>query len=217
MYTTMIFDFDGLLVDSEQIFYRVFNQIIEEHDCGKLTMPVYTRDFSGHSTLDNCTRIVEEYHVPITVEECIAITQDRTEVHAEVAPLKPGVKELLQYLKEQGYKIVIATSSTPERVQLALETYDIDHYFMATATVGLHGNSKPAPDVYLNAANLANCKPEEALAFEDSEAGILSAHNAGMDVICIPDLKQPGKQYKDLAKAILPTLADVIKLLEQEK
>ena len=73
---------------------------------------------------------------------------------------------------------------------------------------------KPYPDIFLKAAEYAKEPPEQCLVLEDSEAGVQAAYAAGIDVICIPDLKQPSKEYKEKATAVMDSLDEVIGWLE---
>ena len=75
-------------------------------------------------------------------------------------------------------------------------------------------NGKPAPDIFLKGCQMLGVQPEEAFVLEDSELGVLAAHRAGIDVICVPDLKKPGKEFKELALAVVDSLVEAKDIIE---
>lgn len=129
-------------------------------------------------------------------------------------PLKRGALELLQYLKEKGYKIALATSSVKERALTLLSKNGVDSYFDDYVFGPEVKHGKPYPDVFCKAAAKVGSDPLNCLVLEDSEAGIKAACSAGMSVICIPDLKVPSDPFFKMADAILTSLFDVIAYLK---
>lgn len=137
------------------------------------------------------------------------------ELLAEGVPLKAGARELLNYLKENGYKIGLATSSVAERAKMLLNQNNILDYF-EVLTFGLEVEmSKPAPDIFLRTAEKLDSSPSDCLVLEDSEAGLQAALAAGMSAICIPDMKSPSENTLSQILATLPHLAAVIPILEK--
>ena len=121
---------------------------------------------------------------------------------------------MLAYLKERDYQILLASSSTRERAVDILRKNGIDSFFhhMVFGTDIKRG--KPFPDIFIKAWEYTQKPRENCLILEDSEAGIQAASLAGIDVICIPDMKVPDEKYRKMAAAQLASLEEVIPWLE---
>ena len=216
MIKAVIFDLDGLLIDSEPLSYNLYQNLLKTY--GKtLSLSHYANAYCGHSSKDILNRLLSEFDLPLTYEEIAAIkTQGETIYTATPVPLKPGALALLTWLKERQYRILLATSSSRERAFKLLRANELDHYFDDMVFGAELKRSKPFPDVFILAAQKASALPEECLVLEDSEAGIQAAYSGGIPVICIPDMKQPDAEHKAMATALFESLTDVIKFLEQE-
>lgn len=206
----VIFDLDGLLADSEIPTFEICRKMLLEY--GKdITLAEYMHTYCGRVGVKNMEHIVSHYELPITVQEGLCyISEAEKEYFAKEIPLKPGAKKLLRFLKENGIKAVLATSSVKSRADTILEQNGISDYFFSAVYGSDVKNGKPDPEIFLTAAKKANAKPEDCLVLEDSEAGISAAHAADIDVICIPDLKVPDEKYRKLAVATLKSLDEVI-------
>ena len=188
MKKAVIFDLDGLLIDSEVISHRLYDELL--HRYGKsVTVAEYARDYSGKTGVANMTNVIARYNLPITVEEGLT-----WEVARE--------KELLQ-------DVQLATSSVRERAVEVLTRLGVVQYFddMVFGTEIERG--KPWPDIFLKAAEKAHAAPADCLVLEDSEAGIQAAHAAGIDVLCVPDMKMPAESYQQMTAAMLKSLDEV--------
>ena len=132
----------------------------------------------------------------------------------EGVQLKKGAKELLDYLHKHHYKIALATSSLASRANQMLET----HHMIDDFDVMVYGpdvkRGKPFPDIFLKACEKLGVSPQEAIVLEDSEAGIQASYDAGIKVICIPDMKYPEKQYEEKTFKILKDLTEVTAYLK---
>lgn len=131
--------------------------------------------------------------------------------------LKNGVKDILKYLKDNNYKIILATSSMKERALNALKQHDIDQYFDDMVFGPEVQNAKPHPDIFLKAIEKAGVEVNEGLVLEDSESGIQAAYSGNIPVICIPDMKGPSQHFKDMTVAVLPSLLNVMDYLENQR
>ena len=197
MKSTVIFDLDGLLIDSEIISYQLYCDLTQKYG-QYISKEAYIHGYSGKTAIDNMQRLIEEYHLPVAMEEGLAFTSwKEKEYFRKGVPLKRGARELLSYLKRRQYKIVLASSSSRKRA------------------VGDVKRGKPCPDIFQKACEYAGELPENCLVLEDSEAGIQAAYSAGIDVICIPDMKAPGKGLRKMETAELPSLNEVIFWLEK--
>ena len=131
-------------------------------------------------------------------------------------PLKPGLIELLSYLKENNYKIAVATSSNKEVALNHFKRANITEYFEVIVCGDMIENSKPAPDIYLKACELLDVIPSECLAIEDSPNGIRSAFSAELKPVMIPDLIQPAEEILEMVHSKLANLNEVIHLLDSK-
>lgn len=220
MKTTAIFDLDGLLIDSELVFHRVFNTLLEDEEkAERLSVEDYAHTYSGRPLKENVPMLIERFHLVVDSANAIQKVTDReaTIVEEEGVPLKDGAKELLEYLKEHDFKIGLATSSISTRAEKILEKNGVTEYFHFGVYSKDVKNGKPAPDVFLIAQEKAGSLKEECVVFEDSEAGIEAAHNAGIDVICVPDIKVPDEKRKQMATAVLPNLRNAIEWLDAQQ
>jgi HAD superfamily hydrolase (TIGR01509 family) len=134
-------------------------------------------------------------------------------IHNEPLPLKEGVLDLLDFLASRQLPLAVATSSNTDRAVEKLQSADILHWFKIVVGGDRVEQSKPHPDIYLKAAELAGVKPETCLALEDSENGVRSALAAGMTVIQVPDLVPPSLSLKALKHMVLDSLRDVLNYL----
>lgn len=217
MVKAVIFDLDGLLVDTEIISYRILEEILAGFGY-RFTLEEYTRGFSGKPETANSAHLVEAYRLPWTPEEALErILRREEELHTQGVELKPGAKELLAYLQETGRGIAMASSSTRDRALNLLDQHGVTGYFQRFVFAGEVERGKPAPDVFLKACEKLGEAPEDCLVLEDSEAGIQAAHAARIPVICVPDLKTPERRFLDLTAAVCPSLDQVIPYLSDKK
>jgi HAD superfamily hydrolase (TIGR01509 family) len=132
-------------------------------------------------------------------------------------PVKEGAYELLTYLRAHGYKVGMATSTPWDTVKEHLERTDMTQYFDAIVTGDMIEHGKPAPDIYLLAAQRLGVDPAECVGVEDSPNGVRSIHAAGMRAVMIPDLVEPSPEVEALVWRKLDCLMDMIPLLEGEE
>ncbi len=128
---------------------------------------------------------------------------------------KPGIRRLLDYLGENGYKRAVATATDFERASRYLKAVGLYGSFDKIISAHSVKNGKPQPDVYLYAAQQLGFLPEECVAAEDSPNGVRSASAAGCRTVMIPDLTRPDEELRPLLFAECGTLLDMIKLLEE--
>lgn len=217
MIQAVIFDLDGLLVDTETICYQILKEILARFG-HPFSLEEYTRDYSGKPETVNAAHLAEVYQLPWTAEETLErILHREEELHAQGVELKPGAKELLAYLRETGRGVAMASSSTRARALNLLDQHRVMEYFQQFVFAGEVERGKPNPDVFLKACEKLGQAPGDCLVLEDSEAGIQAAHAAGTPVICVPDLKTPERRFLDMTAAVLPSLDKVIPYLSNQK
>jgi HAD superfamily hydrolase (TIGR01509 family) len=182
----IIFDVDGTLVDSMWIWKQVDIDFLKRR---KTELPIdLQKDIEGLSYTSTAEYFKERFKLPETVEEI----KEEWRVMADdfynnIIPLKAGVKELLQIIREHNLKIGIATSNSRELVETMIKKHEIGKYFDSIRTSCEVPRSKPFPDVYLQAAKDLDVMPENCLVFEDTVAGATAAKAAGMRVVVIYD------------------------------
>ena len=207
MIKAIIFDLDGLLIDSEIISYKIYKEILQQFGYD-FSMEEYAQNFSGKTEIKNVTNLIDAYSLPWSVEIGLEnVLKIERKFLAQGVALKTGAKELLSYLKNKCFKIAIASSSTKDRALTILRQHNIIEYFHEFV-FGYEG--KPNPDIFLKACDKLSVKPEECLVLEDSEAGIQAAYSANIPVICIPDMKVPNQHYLDMTKTVLDSVEEVI-------
>ena len=133
MITAVLFDLDGLLIDSEVIYLRMAQEMVRPYG-GILTKEDYLSRFSGRTLDINIRDYIDEFGLPMTVEEGMEWTARREiEIAADGIPLKAGALELIRYLKDNGIRMMLATSSLPDRAERILTkdgVYDLFDRFV---------------------------------------------------------------------------------------
>lgn len=130
--------------------------------------------------------------------------------------MKKGLYVLLDYLKENGYRLAVASSSSRWEVEHHLKDAGVFEYFQAVICGDMVTNSKPEPEIFLKACESLGVQPSEALALEDSQNGLLAAHRAGMRVIMVPDLWEANEEVKSFLWTMCEDLEQVKEFLEKQ-
>ena len=210
MIKAVIFDLDGLLIDSEIVSYKIYKEILNQFG-HSFSIEEYAQNFSGKTEVKNVTNLIDTYNLPWTVEVGLDnVLKVEDKFINEGIDLKTGVKKLLTYLKDKNLKIAIASLSTRDRALTILRQHNIVEYFDEFVFGNEIEKGKPNPDIFLKACDKISVNPEECLVLEDSELGIQAAYSANIPVICIPDMKVPNQYYLNMTKAVLSSLEEVI-------
>ena len=216
MVKAVIFDLDGLLIDTEIIAYKIYKEISREYGYD-FSKEEYVKNYSGIAMRKNVANFIETYHLPWTLEEGVEkVRAMEIRMLEEGVDLKAGAETLLSYLKTHGYKIGVASSSIEKRAMDILEQHDVAKYFDKFVFGHEVTKGKPHPDIFIKACEKLGEEPEDCLVLEDSEAGIQAAHSAQIPVICIPDMKIPGEDFLKMTEIMLDSLADVVPYLENK-
>ena len=215
MACAVIFDMDGLMFDTERLFFQAWDYAGEKAGLGKTGYMVMKTLGTNRETGREIWR--REFGPRYHQEEIEGYTREFFEQYYREHPLpvKKGLYRLLSYLKEQGFRMAIASSTPRDQIMGHLAETELTDYFMAVVGGDCVERSKPKPDIYLRAAELLGIPPAECYALEDSRNGLLAASSAGCKTIMVPDLWQPDEEIKRCVLTILPDLDAVKEYLEQ--
>ena len=211
----VIFDIDGLMIDSERVSQRSWSQVMSAAGY-QLSDEIY-QGMIGRTEKDVKHMLAEAYGAAFPFEEMYRLREDcfREIIAREGIPLKPGLIELLGRVDELGLRKAVASSTYRRLAEIKLEAAGIRSLFevIVTGDEVLHG--KPAPDLFLAAARKIGIDPLNCLVLEDSQAGIQAAHAAGMRSILVPDMQIVEGQVARLAYRQVNSLQDVVPLLNE--
>jgi HAD superfamily hydrolase (TIGR01509 family) len=203
----VVFDLDGVLVDSEEAWNEARRQLVEERG-GRWTDEAQ-KDMMGMSSTE-WSRYMDVLGVPDPPEVISAEVVRRLEqLYRERLPLIPGAVEAVECVAAR-WPLGLASSSNRPLIDLVLELSGLARFFRVTVSSEEVAHGKPAPDVYLEAARRLGCDPMRCAAIEDSENGIRSAVAAGMRVIAIPNRAfPPSPETVSAADVVLPSIAEL--------
>jgi HAD superfamily hydrolase (TIGR01509 family) len=211
----VLFDMDGLMFDSERLILRAWQRAMADFGYAASEQVFLA---SVGTTVESTNRLLRAAYGP---DFPLDATNDRTgeytwqEVDEQGVPLKPGLLALLDYLEAQGIPKAVASSSDLVSIDRLLASAGLTQRFAAVAAGDEVVHGKPAPDIFLLAAQRLGVKPARCLVLEDSDPGARAAHAAGMAVIIVPDIKPPTNEVVQLAAAVLPDLHAVQAWLAQ--
>ena len=214
MIKAVIFDMDGLMIDSERVTFESYQEVLKPMGLtmseefyvtllGKPVKGIFERFYNVYGN---------DFPIEDVIRECHNVMAKRFETYG--VPIKKGLKELLYYLKKNNYKTIVATSSNRDRVDIILKQAGITQYFDDSICGDEVSHGKPDPEVFLKSCRKLNVSTDQAIVLEDSESGIAASYNAHIKVICIPDMKYPEKQYQQMTYKILDNLENVIPIIK---
>lgn len=214
---TVIFDMDGVLVDSEPYWFRTREEFTR--DLGKSWTDALQRMTMGVSTVEWARIMVEQLELDMTIEELIKEIKRRMLAHYEERlPVLPGAVEAV-HTAAKGYPVALASGSPTELIDKVLQLTGLDKVFKTVVYGDTISRGKPAPDIYFEAARRLAVSPAQCIGIEDSANGIRSLKAAGMKAIAVPSPEYPlADEILKMADHVLPSLVgfsvDLVKTLE---
>jgi HAD superfamily hydrolase (TIGR01509 family) len=208
----LILDMDGLLIDTERLYLEV-NELAAA-ELGFVLTREQNLGMVGLA-IDGCRRLLADAHgADFPFERFRDLGYELLEARmAAGVPLRPGAAELIDWAKDVGMPLAVATSTRRHRAEDHLERVGFLHRLDVLVTRDDVVNAKPAPDPYLLAAERLGAAPRRALAAEDSANGVRSAAAAGVPVLMVPDLLAPTEELRGLALGVVPDLHAVLAAL----
>ncbi len=215
MIKAFIFDMDGTLFDTETVTKESLRAISRKHGEREDIDEFYPTTCGV--TLQNAKLLYDRFYgtdYPFYErrEEMRQWIIDF--IDANGIPIKKGALELLTYLKDNGYKIALATSTTRASAEKHIKKANFEHFFDASVCGDEVKNSKPHPEIFLAAAQKLGVAPEHCAVAEDSYYGVESGTAAGMQVFMVPDMNPPRDKEKTLAFKICNDLLEVMNYLK---
>ena len=209
-FDAVVFDMDGLIFDSERAGYVCWSEVLKTYGFDDIT--------ELYNACIGCSRVLtarlvrealgEDFPFEEFIEEVFRIYTAR--YGGGKMPLKPGVREILSWLKEQGIKTALASSSERETVVSLLGAAGLLEYFDGLVCGDMVTKSKPEPDIFLAACRLLGTAPARTFAVEDSYNGIRAAARGGLRPVMVPDMLPATEEMRGLAEAVEDDLHGVI-------
>lgn len=210
----VIFDMDGVLFDTERIYLEEWIEIFNEYSY-KMTKEIYLPLMGrGRKVIKEIFK--KEFGQDIPIEE-MYIKKDKMLFDAvdEGIPLKEGAVEIIDFLKENGFKIALATSAKKEREEKQIKSSVLCDKFNAIVCGDDVLNSKPDPEIFKKAADKLRVKYENCIVIEDSKAGIIAANKAGMIGFHVEDLLPCDEEIRKYCYQYFSSLNEIIGFIKQ--
>lgn len=210
-----IFDMDGLLFDTENLFLRLTKET--EKELG-YSIPYSLHMESIGRTFDDVKELFRDHFGDgFPFREFFTRTKERVYSHIqrEGMPVKEGARELIQALAERNIVLALASSSPRWIVEDNLSAAGMQSSFSIVVCGDEIEQGKPAPDIFFKTAELASVDPKEALVFEDSNNGIRAASAAGMRAVMVPDIKPAEKEVEQMAFRAYSSLLEALEEIDE--
>ena len=212
-YDAVVFDMDGVIFDSERATLQCWLELADKYGIKGIEKPYLA--CTGTNAAKTRQIMLDAYgeDFPYDTYAAEASRMFHEKYDGGRLPMKPGVCEILNYLKSNGRKIALASSTRRQTVIAQLTDASIIDFFDEVVTGDMVTKSKPEPDIFLLACEHIDVEPNRAYAIEDSYNGIRAAHRGGLRPIMVPDLRPADDEMRALSEAVLDNLEEVIRYL----
>ena len=210
-----IFDHDGLMFDTEKIWQKNWNLVAREMG---ITLPdEFKKEICGSNGQHTLDVIQKYYHVEdgreIRDRVIESVAHDEIENPIE---MKEGLLDILEMFQKHGVKMAVASSSPKEMILMNLKRSHLEKYFEVVVSGKDVKHGKPAPDIFLLAAEKLGIDPRECYVFEDAYNGVQAGVSAGAQTIMVPDLLQPNNEIRNIVHAVCESLKEASYLIEND-
>lgn len=204
MIKAVIFDMDGVMIDSEPLWEKTERILLAKRDIDY--SPEYRDMIVGLNQKDSGKLLKDTFSLPESVDDIISERVEiLTAIYEEELELVSALSPLLETLRQKSYMLAVASSSPLRVINFVLDMFSLHEYFDAVVSGECTENGKPHPDIYLHTAERLGVNPAECVAIEDSINGVRSALAAGMFCIAIPD-KRLSREPFESAHLILESM-----------
>lgn len=211
----VISDMDGVILDTEKLYVRFWCEAANFYgypmerrhamSIRSMARPFAIKKLKGY--------FGEDFDYYAVHDKRIELMDKYIEENGIEA--KRGAKALLSYLKDNGYRVALATATGIERTEKYLKQQGLYEFFDEIVCASMVEHGKPEPDIYIYAAEKIGLKPQECIALEDSQNGIKSASSAGCKTVMVPDLDEATDEIKPLLYDVADGLEDVIRIINR--
>ena len=212
-FDAVVFDMDGVIFDSERAGYLCWEEVARRSGCEEI-MTLYHQvigcSYARIKALVEA-KLGKDFPFDRFREEVFILYHER--YGGGKMPLKPGAMEILLFLRENGKKTALASSSELRTVKPLLEAAGLYELFDVIVTGEMAARSKPAPDIFLLACEKLGTRPERSFAVEDSHNGIRAAHAGRLRPVMVPDMLPADDEMRELAETVEPDLPSVMQYL----
>lgn len=192
----VIFDMDGVIIDSEPLHIKIERELLEEFG-GKITDEEHD-EFIGTTDYHMWSTLKDRFNLEPSVDEMIKIKKRRFVKNIDKVELVEGFYDLMLELYNENYLLALASSNNRKTVDLILDMFDLDKYIKYSISGEEVEKGKPNPEIFLKVAKKLDVSPQDCLVIEDAFAGVAAAKAAGMKCI---GFKNPNSGNQDLSKA----------------
>lgn len=208
-----IFDHDGLMFDTEKIWQANWNLVADEMN---ITLPEeFQKEICGSSGQHMLDVIQKYYHVEDGTSIRDRVRQGVFDDEAKHIDMKEGLLDILEMFQKHGVKMAVASSSQKEMIVRNLRKANVEDYFEVVVSGQEVEHGKPAPDIFLLAAERLGLDAKECYVFEDAYNGVQAGVASKAKTIMIPDLVQPTDEIRNMVAAVCTTLKEASDKIEE--
>ena len=192
----VLFDMDGVIVDTEPLHHKAYYKMFEEN--GIIVKEELYQSFTGQTTHHVCSQLKDIFDLKKSPEALVQTKRRYFKHYFDHDPdfdLLPGVKDLIRFYHENGIKLILASSASRNTINWVLSRFDLDRYFMDRISGAELKASKPHPEIFMKAAQMAGESLENCIVIEDSTNGIKAARSAGIYCIAYRSLHSKNQDY----------------------